>query len=126
MRWPPGPFSTCVSRQPGFCSAELIAAFCRPISGTLTGEAFSAGNPKPDQILFKVRLRIPGLSARESLSQFIGCPVVAAHQDFFTGGVLHDAEASAHMDATVACGGRSGFDRVDVAVTLRASRVPGQ
>jgi hypothetical protein len=123
---PPGPFSSCVSQQPGFCSVDRIAAFCRPVSGTLTGEAFSTGAPDPDTILFMFRMRIPGMSARESLSHFIGCTVVALHEDVFSGGVAHDADANAFMDATVECGGRSGLGRADVAVSLRAERVAGQ
>jgi hypothetical protein len=119
---PPGP-ATCDPRNGGFCSDAIIAKFCRQISGTLKGEAFSTGSPEPRTILFKFRMTVAQSEGRAALGQFIGCTVVAEEKDVFTGGVRDDVEASADAQATVECGGQAGLDRVDIAILLSAGRV---
>lgn len=119
---PPGPFSACVSQQPGFCSDQLIATFCRQVSGTLEGEAFSTGSPSATTILFTFRMRIANTEGRAALSRFLGCTVVAEEKDVFSGGVSEDVRASAFVDATALCG-QPGLERVDMSIRLEASRV---
>jgi hypothetical protein len=121
---PPGPFSTCTSQQPGFCSDDRVATFCRQVSGTLAGEAFSNGNPNHRTILFTFRMRIAEAEGRAALSRFVGCPVVAEEKDVFSGGVTDDLRAEAFVHATAACNGHAGLDRVDVSIRLTAERVP--
>jgi hypothetical protein len=119
---PPG-LATCDSRNAGFCSDAMIAKFCRQISGTVKGEAFSTGSPEPTTILFKFRMTVAQSEGRAALGQFVGCTVVAEEKDMFTGGVRNDLEASADAQVTVECGGQAGLDRVDIAILLRAGRV---
>jgi hypothetical protein len=119
---PPGPFSACVSQRPGFCSDELIATFCRQVSGTLEGEAFSTGSPEAKTILFTFRMRIANSEGRAALSRFLGCTVVAEEKDVFSGGVTEDVRATAFVDATALCA-QPGLERVDLSIRLEAARV---
>lgn len=118
----PGPYTACVSQEPGFCRNELIVAFCRDVSGSLSGEAFSNGAPSAKTILFTFDMRIPDAPARAALSQFLGCTVVHEERNVFTGGVQEDVRASASREVTADCEGRAGLDRVDLSVRLEAAR----
>lgn len=117
-----GPFSSCVSQEAGFCSDAIIETFCRPVSGTIAGEAFSTGSPAATTILFTFRMRIADSEGRAALSRFLGCTVVAEEKDVFSGGVSDDVRAEAFVDATAVCNGQAGLDRVDVATRLTAQR----
>jgi hypothetical protein len=116
---------SCTSRQEGFCSEALAAKFCRQVTGTIDGEAFSTGSPEARTILFEFHMRVEQSAGRAALGQFIGCSVVAQEKDVFTGGVRDDMDATASMSATAECAGQAGLDRVDVAILLRAGRVAG-
>lgn len=123
---PPDAFAACNSLQGGFCSDAIVAKFCRQVSGTLKGEAFSTGNPDPRTILFKFRMTVAQSEGRDALGRFVGCTVVAEERDVFTGGVTDDVNATADAQATVECDGQAGLNRVDVAILLNAARVGGQ
>ena len=123
---PPNGFSSCGSRREGFCSPALIAAFCRPISGTFRGEAFSQGAREVTTILFEFRMSVAQADGADALGRFIGCRVVARQSEVFKGGVREDRDATAFMDATVDCGGQAGIGNADVAILLSAQRVPSQ
>lgn len=114
---------SCTFRQEGFCTEAMAAQFCRQLSGTFRGEAFSNGAPNPSTILFKFRMSVAQADGRAALEQFVGCPVIAQESDVFTGGVWEDRTADASMQMTADCGGRAGLGRVDLAVLLAADRV---
>lgn len=115
----------CHSSQGGFCSDAIVAKFCRVVSGTLTGEAFSTGSPEARTILFEFRMTIGQSAGRAALENFVGCTVVAEEKEVFTGGVTDDVSATAHAQATAECRGHAGLDRIDVAILLTAGRVDG-
>jgi hypothetical protein len=117
---------SCTSRQEGFCTDALAATFCRQVSGTIDGEAFSTGSPTARTILFEFRMRVAASEGRAALSQFLGCSVVSQEKDVFTGGVQDDRDATAFLQATAECAGQGGLDRIDVAILLSAGRVAGQ
>jgi hypothetical protein len=119
---PPGPFSACVSQEPGFCSDDLVVMFCRNVSGSLSGEAFSNGSQSAKTILFNFGMRIADVEGRAALSRFLGCTVVHEEENVFSGGVSEDVRASAFVQATAECGGRAGLGRVDVSLRLEAAR----
>lgn len=118
-----GPGRSCHSRDASFCTDTLIAKFCRPVSGTLKGEAFSTGAPSATTILFEARIAIGQSEGRAALSRLVGCTVVAEQQEVFKGGVRMDVTASASTDATAECGGEAGLERIDLAIRLDAERV---
>ena len=115
--------TSCTSQQPDFCSESKVAAFCRSVSGTLEGEAFSAGAPSATTILYEFRIKIAGQEGRAALSLLTGCRVVEAKEDWFSGGVAEDVSASAFTAMTAECDGHADLQRVDMSVDLRASRV---
>jgi hypothetical protein len=115
--------TSCISQQPGFCSQERVAAFCREMSGTLEGEAFSTGSPTAETILYEFRVRMAGQGGRAALSRLTGCNVVGAVEEWFSGGVTHDVTASAFIDVTAECGGYADLQRVDISMRLDAARV---
>jgi hypothetical protein len=117
-----GPGRSCHPSDGGVCSDAVIAKFCRPISGTLKGEAFSTGSPSATTILFEFRMTIAQSEGRAALGRFIGCTVIAEENEVFKGGVREDVSASAFVDATADCDGQAGLNRVDVSVRLEAAR----
>lgn len=115
--------TSCTSQQPNFCSESKVAAFCRNVSGTLEGEAFSTGSPSAKTILYEFRIRIAGQEGRSALSRLTGCNVVGAQEDWFSGGVTDDVRASAFTTVTAECAGFADLQRVDIALDFNAERV---
>ena len=113
---------SCTSQQPNFCSVPRVAAFCREVSGTLEGEAFSTGSPRAETILYEFRIRIAGQGGRSALGRLTGCNVVGAPEEWFSGGVTDDVSASAFTTVTAECGGHADLQRVDISVRLDAAR----
>ena len=116
-----GPTS-CTSQQSNFCSASKVAAFCRDVSGTLEGEAFSTGSPSAQTILYELQITIAGQRGRSALSRLTGCNVVGALEDWFSGGVTDDIAAGAYTAVTAECGGYADLQRTDIALRLDAAR----
>jgi len=114
--------TSCTSQQPNFCSVPRGAAFCREVSGTLEGEAFSTGSPRAETILYEFRIRIAGQGGRSALGRLTGCDVVGAPEEWFSGGVPNDVSASAFTTVTAECGGYADLQRVDISVRLAAVR----
>lgn len=117
-----GPARSCHGTHDGFCSDALLAKFCRPISGTLKGEAFSTGAATVTTILYEFRMSIAQSEGRAALGRFIGCTIISEENEVFKGGVREDVTASAFVDATADCDGQAGLNRVDVSVRLEAAR----
>ena len=113
---------SCDSREAGFCSENLSAKFCRQISGTFQGEAFSSGAREPLSIYFKFGMEVEGTIDAVALGRVTGCPVTRG-DTLFHGGVYRDAYATADAQVTVDCGGAAGLGRIDLAVLLSADRV---
>ena len=118
-----GPARQCHGPADGFCSDALLAKFCRPVSGTLKGEAFSTGAHTVTNILFEFRLAIAQSEGRAALGRFLGCTVIAEENQVFKGGVSEDVTANAHAEASAECGGDAGLDRVDVSIRMQGARV---
>lgn len=114
---------SCRQQREGFCSEAVAATFCRSISGTFDGQAFSSSLPA-ERILFQFRVKVAPATGRAALENFVGCPVASQEEETFGGDVWHDSVAFASMQLTAECGGRAGLGRVDVAIMLQASRVP--
>jgi hypothetical protein len=114
--------TSCTSQQSNFCSDSKVAAFCREVSGTLEGEAFSTGSPRAETILYEFRIRIAGQGGHSALSRLTGCNVVGALEEWFSGGVTDDVTASAFTTVTAECGGYADLQRVDIDVRLDAAR----
>ena len=118
-----GPAGLCHPTDSAVCSDAALARFCRPISGTLKGEAFSTGAKTVTTILFEFRMTIAPSEGRAALSRFIGCTVIAEENEVFKGGVREDVSASAFNAATAECGGEAGLHRVDISVRMEGTRV---
>lgn len=114
--------TSCNSQQSDFCSASRVAAFCRDVSGTLEGEAFSTGSPAAQTILYEFGIRIAGQRGLLALSRLTGCNVVGAKEEWFSGGVTDDVSATAFTDVTAECGGYADLQRVDITLSLSAAR----
>jgi len=114
--------TSCTSQEANFCSVPRVAAFCREVSGTLDGEAFSTGSPSAETILYEFRIRIAGQEGRSALGRLTGCNVVGAAEDWFSGGVTDDVSATAFTTVTAECGGYADLQRVDISVRLDATR----
>lgn len=114
--------TSCNSQQANFCSPARVAAFCRDLSGTLDGEAFSTGSPIAQTILYEFGIRIAGERGRPALSRLTGCNVVGAIEEWFSGGVTDNVSATAFTDVTAECGGFADLQRVDITLRLNATR----
>ena len=114
--------TSCDSQQSRFCSESKVAAFCREVSGTLEGEAFSTGSATATTILYEFGIRIAGQRGRSALSRLTGCNVVGAHEEWFSGGVTDNLTAGASTAMTAECGGYADLQRVDINVRLDAAR----
>jgi len=120
---PRTPMSSCSSRRDGFCSETVEATFCRSLSGTFDGQAYSSSLPTAESIVFQFRMKVAQATGRAALEDFVGCPVASQEKDVFGGDVWHDSVASASMQLTAECGSRAGLGRVDVAIMFQGSRV---